>query len=396
MGAGSSVSSRVKHGPSSTAMKWQLERTRDTVLEKEKEFAQEQNHLEQTTDAKIKELEAKNDELTERLMVAEKQLSIKSENLEKEKNRSLALMFSELPLSLLSSQSSSLSGDNASLSQIISSVAIACCDVVGFSSLVSDLPPHEVINLVDHIHAIIDDAFSDETIFLMERSSDSCTAVCGINRTEDENDKTVTQSRQMSGRYDTKTPISLTDSCYETGDEAFDSHEIYHHVKPNSADLHRAVVTSKKAANISKNAAILAVGALQLMSMSTQVKIPSKPDYHLQLRAALHAGDCLGGIVGLQTAEGSRQVPKYKLFGPTVKEAQNLCASGLALQIRVSKACRDLLQQHGGFHFERCPDQVSWQKRTLTESYWLLAKDGLPLKMPVLDDALSLSVYDKL
>jgi len=104
----------------------------------------------------------------------------------------------------------------------------------------------------------------------------------------------------------------------------------------------------------------------------------------------------MGGIVGLQTAEGSRQVPKYKLFGPTVKEAQNLCASGLALQIRVSKACRDLLQQHGGFHFERCPDQVSWQKKTLTESYWLLAKDGLPLKMPVLDDALSLSVYDKL
>ena len=396
MGAGSSVSSRAKRGPSSSAMKWQLEKTRDTVLEKEEEFFQEQNQLEQTTDAKIKELKARNDELTERLIVAEKELAITSDSLEKEKNRSLALMFSELPLSLLSGQSSSLSGDNSSFSQTISSVAIACCDVVGFSSLVSDLSPHEVINLVDHIHAIIDDAFSDKTIFLMERTSDSCTAVCGITQTEDESDKAVAQSRQISGRYDTKTPMSLTDSCYETGDEVFDSHEIYQHGKPNSSDLHRDVVTSKKSVNSSKNAAILAVGAIQLMSMSTQVKIPSKPDYRLQMRVALHAGDCLGGIVGLQIAEGSRQVPKYKLFGPTMKEAQNLCASGLALQIRVSKACRDLLKQHGGFHFERCPDQVSWQKKTLTESYWLLAKDGLPLKMPVLDDALSLSVYDNL
>lgn len=395
MGVGSSVSSRAKHGPSSTAVKRQLTNTREIVLEKEKEFDHQQNQFEATTNAKIKMLQAKNEELTEKLIIAEKELSVKKENLEKEKNRALALMFSELPLSLLSGHSSTLSGDNTSFSKHISSLTIACCDVVGFSSLVSNLPPHEVINLVDHIHAIIDDTFSDKKIFVMERSSDSCLAVCGITKAEDEPDNV--HSRQISARNDMNTPVSMTDSCYETGDEAVSSHENLHrHTKTNSSDLHRSMLASKKIANASQNAALLAVGALQLMSMSTQVKIPGKPDFHLQMRIALHSGDCLGGIVGLQTVEGSRQVPKYKLFGPTVKEAQDLCASGLALQIRVSKSCRDLLQHHGGFNFERCPDRVSWHSKALTESYWLLGKDGLPLKMPTLDDALSLSAYDNI
>lgn len=391
---GSSVSSRAKRGPSSTAIKRQLTNTRDIALDKEKEFDRQQNRFEETTNAKIKMLQAKNEELTEQLTTAEKELSVNKENLEKEKNRSLALMFSELPLSLLTGQSSLLSGDNTSFSKNISLVTVACCDVVGFSSLVSNLPPHEVVNLVDHIHAIIDDAFSDKRIFLMERSSDGCLAVCGIAKADNE-----LENVQISVRNDTNTPVSLADSCYETGDEAVSSHEnLYHHQKPkmNSSDLHRSMLTSKKIANASQNAALVAVGALQLMSMSTQVKIPDKPNFHLQMRIALHSGDCLGGIVGLQTVEGSRQVPKYKLFGPSIKEAQNLCASGLALQIRISKSCRDLLQQHGGFHFERCPDRMSWHSRTLTESYWLLSKDGLPLKMPALDDALSLSAYDNI
>ena len=395
MGSGSSVSSRAKHGPSSTALKRQLTNTREIVLEKEKEFDWQQNQFEETTNAKIKMLQAKNEELTEKLTLAERELSIKKENLEKEKHRVLALTFSELPLALLSGHSSTLSGDNASFSKQISSVTIACCDVVGFSSLVSNLPPHQVINLVDHIHAIIDDAFSDKRIFLMERSSDSCLAVCGITKAEHEPENI--HGQEMSARNDTNTPISMTDSCYETGDEAAGSHENLHrHTKANYSDLQRSILASKKIANASHNAALVAVGALQLMSMSTQVKIPDKPDTHLQMRIALHSGDCLGGIVGLQTVEGSQQVPKYKLFGPTVKEAQNLCASGLALQIRVSRSCRDLLLTNGGFHFERCPDRASCHSRGLTESYWLLGKDGLPLKMPTLDDALSLSVYDNI
>ena len=395
MGVGSSVSSRAKHGPSTTTVKRQLVNTRDIVLDKEKEFHHQQNQFEETTNAKIKMLQAQNEELTEKLTIAERELSIKKENLEKEKNRAMALMFSELPLSLLSGHTSTLSGDNTSLSMHVSLVTIACCDIVGFSSLVSDLPPNEIINLVDHIHAIMDDAFADKKIFVMERSADSCLAVSGINKVENEPPENVHGRQLSAGRNDTNTPISMTDSCYETGDEAAGSHENLHrHTKTNSSNLQRSMLASRKIASASQNATILAVGALKLMSSSTQVKVPDKPDFHLQMRIALHSGSCLGGIVGLQTVKGSRQIPKYKLFGPTVREAQNLCASGLALQIRVSKSCRDLLQHQGGFHFERCPDRVLWHSKSLTESYWLLGKDELPLKMPSLDDALSLSAYD--
>lgn len=276
-------------------------------------------------------------------------------------------------------------------------------DVVGFASLTARLQPQDIINLVDHLHAIIDEAFREKDIFIMEQHSDGCTAASGLVETYPE-ERTRTESQ-----------LSMTDSSY--GSELFEleSQEMVSGpaaatepkcVPVISESEHKSTHDTKEstgndyAQRASHYAALIATASLKLMSYTTRVPVPCSvgPDLEnrqLQLRIAIHSGPCSAGVVGLQTSTGMARIPHYKLFGPTVKFTNNLCVTGLALQIRISRQCRDLLlEAAGGFCFERCPDYTMWTSRKPIESYWLVRKEDLPIKLPPLDLALPLSEYE--
>ena len=141
---------------------------------------------------------------------------------------------------------------------------------------------------------------------------------------------------------------------------------------------------------------MLATAALQLMSNSALIEIPHSDHHQLQLRIALHSGPCSAGVVGLQTSGGSgAHIPHYKLFGLSLGHTQNLCMTGLALQVCVSKSCQELLASTGWFKFERCPDYIMWSAvRKPIESFWLVGREGMELTLPSLDLALPLTDYD--
>lgn len=208
----------------------------------------------------------------------------------------------------------------------------------------------------------------DPDIFIMERTSDGCIAVSGLKNFEKKKQREI------------KTPSSMTDSSY--GSE---------NINENLRDKPLEEVTKPSAA---KYAEILATAALKLLSSSTKTSVPLPENQTLQLRIALHSGPCSAGVTGLQTTAGIARVPRYKLFGPTIRHLKTLCSSSLALQVRVSKECRDLLVDAGGYSFERCPDFTVVSNRKPLESYWLVARDQLPLVLPSLDDAMSLRDYD--
>ena len=282
-------------------------------------------------------------------------------------------------------------------------------DVVGFASLTARLQPQDVINLVDHLHAIIDEAFGEKDIFIMEQYSDGCVAASGLVETYPE-ERTGAESQ-----------MSMTDSSY--GSELFDfdlkeSHEpisghsgrqpLLETATRESDSIKNTPIQDAKvstgvvcAQSASHYAALLATASLKLMSCTTRVQLPcslgsdlSTENRQLQLRIALHSGPCSAGVIGLRTSTGMARIPHYKLFGPAVKLTNNLCGAGLALQIRISRQCRDLLLEAAeGFRFERCPDYTMWASRKPIESYWLVGKD-LPLKLPPLDLALPLSAYE--
>ena len=259
-------------------------------------------------------------------------------------------------------------------------------DIVGFSSLSSRLQPKQLIEIIDHLQTLIDETFTDKYIFIMERTSDGCIVTSGMNDTVCTDD----HNRLMS-------PVSMTDSSY--GSEFnfdLDTAKWTMHEKSEAKQRDQEQpLPTEKPPSASSYAATLATSVLKLMSYSSRVKVPAPENGQLQIRIALHSGPCSGGVVGLQTsAAGHSHIPHYKLFGPTLRYTSNLCHSGLALQIRVSKQCRDLLNQEGEFLFERSPDYMTWDSAQPIESYWLTGKEGLQLKLPPLDCAISLANYD--
>ena len=269
----------------------------------------------------------------------------------------------------------------ATTSKFVSVIFVS--DIVGFSSLSLRLQPKQLIEVIDHLQVLIDEMFLDKDIFLMERTSDGCIAVSGMNDTVcvDEHNRALS-------------PVSMTDSSYGSEFD-FDLETSKWTVQEKLHKDQEQSLLPEKPPSAASYTATLATAVLKLMNSSSRVRVPAPENSQLQLRIALHSGPCSGGIVGLQTsAAGHSHIPHYKLFGPTLRYTSNLCHSGLALQIRVSKQCRDLLNQVGGFVFERSPDYMTWDSAQPIESYWLTGKEGLQLKLPPLDCAISLASYD--
>ena len=258
---------------------------------------------------------------------------------------------------------------------------------MGFSSLSSRLQPKQLIEVIDHLQVLIDETFMEKDIFIMERTSDGCIAASGMNDTV-----------CVGGHDRLMSPVSMTDSSYGSEfDFDLEASKWTAREKPQKDEEQLSLPDLEKPPSAVSYAATLATAVLKLMSSSSRVKVPTPENSQLQLRIALHSGPCSGGVIGLQTsAAGHSHIPHYKLFGPTLRYASNLCHSGLALQIRVSKQCRDLLNQVGGFIFERSPDYMTWDCTQPIESYWLTGKEGLQLKLPPLDHAIPLTDYDDL
>ena len=257
---------------------------------------------------------------------------------------------------------------------------------MGFARLSTHLEPHEAVSVIDKIQAIIDKAYKHGDMLIMERYSDGCIVATGLS---DYSNTRFTHGLIPPSRGSTITPLSLIDSSYGS-EELLDDMNSDETSRPMSSNP----TTVQKTPSF--YASLLAAATLHLMCLSNAVKIPRArgKQRQLQLRVAMHSGPCSAGVVGLQTAVGSAHIPHYKLFGSTMTTTRRLCTTGLALQIRVSKPCHDLLVQAGGFKFERCPDFTTWKSSKSIESYWLVEKEGEDLALPSLDLAISLSDYE--
>jgi class 3 adenylate cyclase len=360
MGAGASTDTQQF---SNKFLQVRIEDLRERELSGTEEGIKKESERQERVDEEIQRLRSERDDLLEKLREKELVLNQTVLSLNKEKDASVSLMLSELPLKLLKETSSKTRADHLSktrgnLASSFPLVSVLSSNIVGFSTLCGKLAPRDLIGLIDRLHAIVDDALSDPSIFIMDRDSDVCTAVCGIE----------TSTNKQVNHQTTSTQI-------------------------NSAHV--------------RHSSTLAIGALKLMSSSSRITIPSTVgeeeggSYHsqLQLRVSLHSGPCAGGIIGLQqtSSSSSHHVLKYRLFGATFEHAKTLSSTGLALQIRVSEACRTLLVKAGGFIMERCPDYGNHvDGHTPIVSYWLLGRDDLDLPMPSSEHALPLPLYDSI
>ena len=244
---------------------------------------------------------------------------------------------------------------------------------MGFSYLSAALKPHEIITVLDHLHALVEEAFHDIDILITERSSEKCVAVSGL-------DEHLAAGSSLPNHYDSRSLSSMTDSSYGSDVDILEG----------SSKKHQKSTTK----NASYYANIMALAVLNLMSASIKVHVPLRGRKHLQLRIALHSGPCSAGVLGLQTSLESNCIPEFRFLGPTLHYVNMLCQTGLALQIRVSKECKALLDQCEGFLFERCPDYLTASNGKPVVTYWLIGQNYLSIKLPSLDLAIPLTEYN--
>ena len=363
MGAAASTAASQ---PSSRFLQVRVDQLKERELEVAEDGIKQTSAMEEAVNEKIKQLQSENEMLLELLRQSEQKADQLTSELQRERDRSLSLMLSELPLNLLNKEKPVTHSMDCSLAACHPMVTLLHCDVVGFSRLVESLPPKDVITIVDHLHVVIDEALANPNIFIMNRHSDGCTAVCGL--------------------------------CMES-----------HHGQGQAPGKASAAIDDRHSLRCTQQAVVLATAALKLMTLSSRVAVPHalpKEDEEtggeliqplLQLRIALHSDKVKGGIVGLNQSANVdvHRVLKYMLFGPAVDYIRMLCTTGLALQIRISGECHQLLKKDGTFAMEKSPD-VHRSNGQVIETYWLLRKNGLETEVPPLEAAIPLTEYDLL
>uniref|UniRef100_A0A3Q1JJI2 Guanylate cyclase n=1 Tax=Anabas testudineus TaxID=64144 RepID=A0A3Q1JJI2_ANATE len=144
---------------------------------------------------------------------------------------------------------------------------------------------------------------------------------------------------QLSGASTPHQVVDFLNQLYTTFDDIIDSYDVY---KVETIGDAYMVVSGVPKENGISHAGEVASMALDLVSVCHNFKIPHKPNTQLQIRAGIHSGPVVAGVVGTK-------MPRYCLFGDTVNTASRMESTSEALKIQVSGATADLLHALKGY-----------------------------------------------
>ncbi|KAM7411030.1 hypothetical protein PAMA_021149 [Pampus argenteus] len=126
--------------------------------------------------------------------------------------------------------------------------------------------------------------------------------------------------------------VEMLNNLYMCFDTRIDSYDVY---KVETIGDAYMVVSGLPERNGDRHADEIAKMALDLVAAVRQVSIPHMPNHRLQLRAGIHTGPCVAGIVGYK-------MPRYCLFGDTVNTASRMESTSLHITpvLSFSSSCQ--------------------------------------------------------
>ncbi|ELW71908.1 Olfactory guanylyl cyclase GC-D [Tupaia chinensis] len=166
--------------------------------------------------------------------------------------------------------------------------------------------------------------------------------------------------------------VGLLNDLYTLFDAVLGSHDVY---KVETIGDAYMVASGLPRRNGSRHAAEIANMALDILSSVGDFRMRHAPDVPVRIRAGLHSGPCVAGVVGLT-------MPRYCLFGDTVNTASRMESTGLPYRIHVSRSTvRTLLSLDEGYEVVlRGPTEL--KGKGIEETYWLAGKAGFPRALP--------------
>ncbi|XP_068090451.1 atrial natriuretic peptide receptor 1-like [Hyperolius riggenbachi] len=170
----------------------------------------------------------------------------------------------------------------------------------------------------------------------------------------------------------TSTPYQVVDflnKLYTTFDDIIDNYDVY---KVETIGDAYMVVSGVPKENGVYHASEIASMALDLVAVCKTFEIPHKPNTQLRIRAGIHSGPVVAGVVGTK-------MPRYCLFGDTVNTASRMESTSEALKIQCTCSTYELLKQIGGYILV-CRGTLSIKGKGDMTTYWIEGKTGSSTK----------------
>ncbi|XDV22230.1 hypothetical protein PO909_027173 [Leuciscus waleckii] len=183
---------------------------------------------------------------------------------------------------------------------------------------------------------------------------------------------------QLSGSSTPHQVVDFLNKLYTTFDDIIDNYDVY---KVETIGDAYMVVSGVPKENGIKHAGEIASMALDLISVCHAFKIPHKPTTQLKIRAGIHSGPVVAGVVGTK-------MPRYCLFGDTVNTAARMESTSEALKIQCSGSSADILHTLGGYVL-MCRGSLNVKGKGEMTTWWLeakrdpLSREDEPLGLPI-------------
>ncbi|XP_029013205.1 uncharacterized protein LOC114859315 [Betta splendens] len=155
--------------------------------------------------------------------------------------------------------------------------------------------------------------------------------------------------------------VEMLNNLYMCFDTRIESYDVY---KVETIGDAYMVVSGLPERNGDRHADEIAKMALDLVAAVRQVAIPHMPNHRLQLRAGIHTGPCVAGIVGYK-------MPRYCLFGDTVNTASRMESTSLPQKIHTSSETYLALMKDNAYELQ-LRGEIDVKGKGKMNTYWLV------------------------